>query len=206
MEEMIHRFSAMRQQIVLALSAAILLFYLMYVAVLNIRIGWLNRKNRKLFFNALTQGLRNKSIGAIEDLRHVYAGIVAKGDNHHKIDNTLIAYLCEYLVVLVSGKIERDEDLILQWRNKISTFIAKNGELFPFDELPDAEKNLLTDMSHMMTGPSKDQGQKKLRELANAINRRITSTEAARTVNNRLLAGCCILVLVVVVMIIGYLK
>jgi hypothetical protein len=141
------------------------------------------RKNQ--FFETLTGALRSSTLESHDDLINLYKGVrnLSSDDLTYKVG--LSKWLREYLVDLVSKKIDKQlpEETIIAWKKIISDLIRKNDEISPYADLPAVERNIINDISTYLETNDSSSIKRKLAELASSIQARHDDFMKIKNVN-----------------------
>jgi len=89
------------------------------------------------------------------------------------------------MVALISKEIDKsiEDKMLIEWKEKISSFIQKIEEVSPYSDLPDIERSILTDISTYLENNDKDAVERKLSELASIIQARNDDLNKIRSTN-----------------------
>lgn len=130
-------------------------------------------EKKKEFFEVLKEGLINETIQTPEDLLNIYKGITNLSKEDISYRYGLNKWLREFLAKSIGNKIEgiKKEDLF-KIKEKISFFICYNEKTSPFSDLPDTERNMLTDINSFSDNNDKVALKRKIKELGTIIQTR----------------------------------
>lgn len=115
----------------------------------------------------MTYGFQKGLIETLDDIIYIYQGIYKKGDTDVRYG--LNRLLKMYLVRVISGDVKEEHSQTLDFGNKISAFIRKNEEVSPYSDLPQAEQNIIIDLSTFIDNGDTHSVKRKLQELAGMI-------------------------------------
>ncbi|MDD4431772.1 MAG: hypothetical protein PHF61_10280 [Bacteroidales bacterium] len=152
------------------------------------------KRNKKAFYRAFKAGLNNNTIKSFDDLKNLYLGISGKSKEDLEYYRDLTTLLREFLVDITSLNpaickndpdlnIEFDEKKIADWNAKISTYIKTIDELAPYADLPNAERNILNDISCCIGSTQEKIISSKLLELAGIIKTRNDDLNWSKKIN-----------------------
>lgn len=153
------------------------LFITLYITILYFAIEVQKKRRaegKKKFFKALFEGLKIDSIKSLDEVANLYKGATSQSAEDLQYRYGLSKQLREFLVELTAKNTgifgeNLDENKIVQWSQKINEFIVKNEEIFPYADLPAAERNILTDISIYADNKDAESTKRKLSELAGLI-------------------------------------
>lgn len=153
------------------------MFLALYGTILYFAIAVQKKRyeeGKKKFYNALCEGLKIDSIKTLDDLTNIYKGATRVSAEDLQYRYGLSRYLREFLVELTSRNKSifgenLDEMKITQWSQKLNEFIQKNEAIYPYADLPAAERNILTDISIYADNKDAESTKRKLSELAGLI-------------------------------------
>ena len=157
------------------------IFAVMFTAVYAVTASYLlkrikQRKEAKksLFFETAIQGLVDGTIETTGDLINVYKGVTNLTTEDLTYRYGLNKWLREILAQLISRKIckELDIDQVKILKEKINDFIITNERTSPFSDLPDTERNLLSDVSSFSKSGDNESLDRKIIELSSVIQTR----------------------------------
>lgn len=142
-------------------------------------------KVKQGFFNALKEGFKSGAITRIDDVVDLYKGISGLGAEDLDYRYGLSRRLREFLVELVSKKLDEplDDEIIRGWKEKISDFIKRIEEVSPYSDLPAAERNILSDISTFLEKNDIESVKRKTLELAGMIQARHDDLNKVRNIN-----------------------
>jgi hypothetical protein len=132
------------------------------------------KDEKREFRKTLVAGLKSGAVSDIEDVINLYKGITGIQAEDAGYLHGLGQHLREFLVDLVSGNLdeELDNQAVVEWKNKITSFIKINEETSPYADLPPAERNALNDASAFLQKDDKESVRQKLFELGGMIQAR----------------------------------
>ena len=172
-----------------------------FVSITGILVGYLllyfiaynllrERKveRQKKFFKALVEGLKTGSITTIDDIVNIYKGVAGLSSENLSYRYRLSKLLREFLVDLISKNKnviggDLDDNIIRDWKQKLSDFIQKNEEISPYADLPAAERNVLSDISTFLEKNDAKSVKRKTLELAGMIQARNDDLNRIRNIN-----------------------
>ncbi|NWF91832.1 MAG: hypothetical protein HXY46_02865 [Syntrophaceae bacterium] len=142
-------------------------------------------ESKDKFVKTLLEGLKTGSITTMDDLVNIYKGIAGLSSEDFSYRYGLSRQLREFLVELVSKNLDKsiDNQVIIDWKQKISEFIRRNEEIFPYADLPPAERNLLSDISTLVEKNDIESVKRKLLELGGMIQARSDDLQKIRGTN-----------------------
>ena len=174
------------------LLIVILICYVsIYVTAVYFLVG-LKRKRRNerkgKFSKALIEGLKTGSIATMDDVVNIYKGVAGLSSENLSYRYGLSKQLREFLVDIVSKNKELidsslGDDVIRDWKQKISEFIEKNETTSPYADLPAAERNILSDISTFLEMNDPESVKRKTLELAGMIQARNDDLNGIRNIN-----------------------
>ena len=169
--------------VIAALSYIIAVAFVYYLVVVKGKEKKV--KITKGFFNALREGLKSGSIETIDDVVDIYKGISGLGADDLDYRYGLSRRLREFLVELISKKFDETlvDEIIREWKGRISDFIKKNEAVSPYSDLPAAERNILSDISTFLEKNDTESVKRKSLELAGMIQARHDDLIKVRNVN-----------------------
>ena len=131
------------------------------------------------------EGLKIGAINTIDDIENVYKGIGVLSTEDLSYRYRLSRWLREFMVALISKEIDKsiEDKTLIEWKEKISSFIQKIEEVSPYSDLPDIERSILTDISTYLKNNDKDAVERKLSELASIIQARNDDLNKIRSTN-----------------------
>lgn len=143
-------------------------------------------KKEEKFSKVLLQGLKNNSVKSVDDIIHLCKGLAGSDLEDINYRNELSKLLRRFYVKLISQELDEtvQEDQILNWKEKITEFIRINDKMFPFSDLPAAERSILNDMSSFIDSGDKESLRRKIAELAGMIQTKNQELDKAVDTNN----------------------
>lgn len=135
---------------------------------------------RKKFFDTLYGGLGSGLIKTLEDIRHIHE--VGPAGAY-----SLTELLKEFKIELISSfnSKEYEKEKLLEYSEKVSEFIKKTEQRAPFEDLPETEKNILTDVSSLLVDKNRTLIERKLNNLANIIKAKNDELIESRKTSSR---------------------
>jgi hypothetical protein len=132
------------------------------------------KDEKREFRKTLVAGLKSGAVSDIEDVINLYKGITGIQAEDAGYLYGLGQHLREFLVDLVSGNLdeELDNKVVVEWKDKVTSFIKINEETSPYADLPPAERNALNDASAFLQKDDKESVRQKLFELGGLIQAR----------------------------------
>ena len=142
-------------------------------------------KREHEFFRTLTEGLRTNSITTIDDVVNIYKGIADLGSEDLDYQYGLSQRLRKFLAELISKRIDNSlgDEIIREWKEKISESIMKNEEISPFADLSSAERNILSGISTFLERNDTESVKRKTLEHAGMIQARHDDLSKVRYIN-----------------------
>jgi hypothetical protein len=144
-------------------------------------------KRKEKFSKALAEGLKTSSIATIDDVVNIYKGVAGLSSEDLSYRYGLSKQLREFLVNLISNKeivdSSFDDNVIRDWKQKISEFIQKNEATSPYADLPAAERNILSDISTFLEMNDPESVKRKTSELSGMIQARNDDLNKIRNIN-----------------------
>lgn len=145
-------------------------------------------KRKNEFFKALKEGLKTDSITTIEDVVNIYKGVAGMSSEDLSYRYNLSRLIREFLVHLISKNKnvmngDFNDDIIRDWKQKLSDFIQKNEAISPYADLPAAERNILSDISTFLEKGDTELVKRKTLELAGMIQARNDDLNKIRNIN-----------------------
>lgn len=143
-------------------------------------------KKEEKFNKVLLQGLKNNSVKSIDDIVHLCKGLSGSDMEDVNYRNELSKLLRRFYVKLISQELDENlqEDTVLNWKEKLTEFIRINDKMFPFADLPAAERSILNDMSSFVDNGDKESIRRKISELAGMIQFKNQELNRAEDTNN----------------------
>lgn len=176
----------------------LLIFILMIVTYISLYFTAFHflvriKRNRRIerkekFSKVLVEGLKTGAIETINDVVNVYKGVVGLSSEDLSYQYGLSNQLREFLVDLISKDKKLidsslEDDVIRDWKQKISEFIQKNEAISPYADLPAAERNILVDISTFLEKNDTESVKRKTLELAGMIQARNDDLDKIRAIN-----------------------
>lgn len=140
---------------------------------------------KKKFFKVMEDGLRTNVINTIEDVDNIYIGAGGSRSDDISYRFKISKWLKEFLVEIISK--EKDEsisnEILSDWKQKISDFITKIEEISPYSGLPETERNILTDIISFLESGNNDGIERKLSEVSGILQARNDDLNRIRNTN-----------------------
>ncbi|MDD3012445.1 MAG: hypothetical protein PHC34_01935 [Candidatus Gastranaerophilales bacterium] len=143
-------------------------------------------KKEQKFDKVLLQSLKNNSVKSIDDLAHLCKGLSGSDLEDINYRNDLSKLLRRFYTKLISQELDKslqDED-ILNWKEKITEFIRINDKMFPYTDLPIADRAILNDISSFLDNGDKESIRRKLSEMAGMIQVKNQELDKAQDLSN----------------------
>jgi hypothetical protein len=165
--------------ILATLTYFILLFFWLY------REQQRSSGEQRKFFKVLTEAFISNSLNTNQDLINLYKGVRKLSPEDLTFRSGLTRWLREFIVDLYDRKYvySLKVDQVAHLNERISEFIATNETASPYADLPDVERNLVTDIAAMTEGEHQEEILRKLAELASTIQAREDRLIRMRTMN-----------------------
>ncbi|MBD3257549.1 hypothetical protein GF377_03875 [candidate division GN15 bacterium] len=157
------------------LAAALLTAIYVYMFTFFIRRRRMEHQEKKhRFFQAIRQGLNKHAVNNINDLVNIYRGVNNHTDEEMQYRSGMNHWLREFLVEILApkGKADVSGPTMVEWKELVTDFIAKNEEISPYADLPQVERNILNDISDSLRRRDTSTVSRKMKELAAAIQAR----------------------------------
>jgi hypothetical protein len=145
-------------------------------------------ERKEKFSKALVEGLKTDSIATIDDVVNIYKGVAGLSSEDLSYRYGLSTQLREFLVNLISKNkkvidISLEDNIIRDWKQKVSEFIQKNEETSPYADLPATERSILADISTFLEMNDPKSVKRKTFELAGMIQARNDDLNKIRNIN-----------------------
>lgn len=146
-------------------------------------------ERKKKFVKSILEGLKIGSINTLEDVVNIYKGVSGSSSENLEYQYRLSRRLREILVDLNTRNVSVigysiEDEVIKDWAQKISNFINENETTSPYADLPDAERNILSDISSFLDQDDVDSVKRKILELAGMIQARNDDLKKIKSINN----------------------
>jgi len=143
-------------------------------------------KKEEKFNRVLLQSLKNNSVKSVDDLVQLCKGLSGSDIEDINYRNELSKLLRRFYIKLISHELDKNlqEEEILNWKEKITEFIRINDKMFPYSDLPIADRAILNDISSFLDNGDKESIRRKLSELAGIVQFKNQELEKAQDVNN----------------------
>lgn len=172
----------------MSIMVAIMVGYLyLYVVFINLQRKR-KAKRKNAFFKVMKEGLKTGSITTIDDVVNIYKGVAGLSSEDLSYRYNLSKVLREFLVDLLSKNksvinSDLEDNIIRDWKEKLSDFIQKNEAISPYADLPAAERNILSDISSFLKKDDTESVKRKTLELAGMIQARNDDLNRIRNIN-----------------------
>jgi len=139
------------------------------------------KRRKKRLFDAITGAFQRNTLQSIEDIRNLYQGVFRISGENEFYYRGLVRALKEYLVDLSAGSVEAEvadnEKAIVRqnaaaWKEILTSYIKQIERTSPYSELPQIERSIMTDIVGFLEANKKQDVERKLGDLANAIQLR----------------------------------
>lgn len=140
----------------------------------------------KRFRTGLVSGLRNGIVGKLCDAENLLLGCLKswqREDLTDRLGDWLRRALLEITSELTDVVGEADSSAVLKWGKSLQSFVAELEQKSPYAGLPDAEKNLLSDIEHFVSENATAKAQDRLMGLAGVIQARTGEVARLRLIN-----------------------
>lgn len=159
----------------------------LYVVFINLQRKR-KAKRKNAFFKVMKEGLKTGSITTIDDVVNIYKGVAGLSSEDLSYRYNLSKVLREFLVDLLSKNksvinSDLEDNIIRDWKEKLSDFIQKNEAISPYADLPAAERNILSDISSFLKKEDTESVKRKTLELAGMIQARNDDLNRIRNIN-----------------------
>jgi len=155
------------------------------ITVITFTISGKNHFEKKIFFQALLEGLKLNSVNTNDDLINIYKGIAKISPEDFKYRYGLNEWLREFLTKLISKKIDNtlDDKTVKVFKDKISYFILENEKISPFADLPKIERSIFRDLEALIKERDFNSIKQKLKELSGLILTRKYEIDRSQNIN-----------------------
>lgn len=173
MEEVI-RFFSEKEFIVTLATAIVTVIYSLTVSKFLKSSKIRTEKRKKNFFNILIKGLEKNTINNHKDLINIYKGATNLSTEDLSYRYGLNKWLRELLTLIISEdpEIKFNKDNLKMLTQKITEFIDNNEQVSPFSDLPETERNMLSDIGAFIKNDDKNSANRKIKELSSVIQTR----------------------------------
>lgn len=130
----------------------------------------INSQEYKLFRDSFFNALKLSSINDISDIKNIYIGSGISKLNKKEFDITHLLRI--FIVDILSGRYKAEENEIKNLKSKITAFINKFEESLPYEDLPQTERIILTDIETFLELDNKESVKRKIGELTRIIKTR----------------------------------
>lgn len=178
-------FSSENTLTILSSLIIILMLILMSMLFYSFSVRKYKLQNKMLFYNTLISGIESGLVKDYKGMINLYKGCVNMNTENINYRNGLTKWLRELLPELM----QKEPDLNFQEENKsklvsiISNFIEENESTSPFSDLPDIERNILTDITIYMKNNDSESSSRKINELSSVILTRYNEQKRAQNIN-----------------------
>lgn len=160
-----------------SLAMTIAVFTVMYsyaVTYLLRRRRERRKEEKRNFHKTLVEGFKSGAITSMNDIVNIYKGVSGISSDDASYRYGLSRQLREFLVDLISKDLghEVKDSVVVEWKDKISSFIKTNEEISPYADLPAAERSVLNDITAFFEKDDIDSAKRKLAELGAMIQTR----------------------------------
>ena len=132
------------------------------------------KEAKRNFHKTLTEGFKSGAIASMDDIMNIYKGVSGISSDDAGYRYGLSRQLREFLVDLVSKDLDQkiEDSVVVDWKDKISSFIKMNEEISPYADLPPAERSVLNDIAAFFEKDDINSARRKLAELGGMIQAR----------------------------------
>ena len=132
------------------------------------------KEEKRNFHKTLAEGFKSGAIASMDDIVNIYKGVSGISSDDAGYRYGLSRQLREFLVDLVSKDLDQEieDSVVVDWKDKISSFIKMNEEISPYADLPPAERSVLNDIAAFFEKDDIDSARRKLAELGGMIQAR----------------------------------
>ena len=132
------------------------------------------KEEKRNFHKTLVEGFKSGAIASMDDIVNIYKGVSGISSDDAGYRYGLSRQLREFLVDLLSKDLghEIEDSVVVDWKDKISSFIKTNEEISPYADLPPAERSVLNDITAFFEKDDIDSAKRKLAELGAMIQAR----------------------------------
>jgi hypothetical protein len=143
------------------------------------------KEQKRNFHKTLLAGFKSGAITSMEDVVNVYKGVSGTSPDDLSYRYGISRQLREFLVDLLSKDLvpEIEDSVVVEWKEKISSFIKTNEEISPYADLPSAERIVLNDITSFLERQDIDSTRRKLAELGGMIQARHDNILKIQNVN-----------------------
>lgn len=170
--------------IVLMVITYVAVFTSFYYFLFKIRRKKLYNRKEK-FFSTLEEGLKSEAINTIDDVINIYKGVSRLDSEDLDYRYGLSKQLREFLVNIISNEVDNSlsNEQIIRWKQMISEIIKKNEEISPYADLPNAERNILSDILIFLEKNDSESIKRKTLELSGLIQARNDDFNRVKNIN-----------------------
>jgi len=132
------------------------------------------KEAKRNFHKTLTEGFKSGAIASMDDIMNIYKGVSGISSDDAGYRYGLSRQLREFLVDLVSKDLDQkiEDSVVVDWKDKISSFIKMNEEISPYADLPPAKRSVLNDIAAFFEKDDINSARRKLAELGGMIQAR----------------------------------
>jgi len=132
------------------------------------------KEEKRNFHKTLVEGFKSGAIASMDDIVNIYKGVSGISSDDAGYRYGLSRQLREFLVDLISKDLDHEieDSVVVDWKDKISSFIKTNEEISPYADLPPAERSVLNDITAFFEKDDIDSAKRKLAELGGMIQAR----------------------------------
>jgi hypothetical protein len=133
------------------------------------------RESRKEnFFKVLLKGIENGTVNNHKGLINIYKGSTNLSTEDLSYRYGLNKWLRELLTKVIgeNSEMEFNKEKTQETVVQLTEFIDNNEEISPFSDLPDSERNMLSDLMAFIKNDDKNSANRKIKELGNVIQTR----------------------------------
>jgi len=164
-------------QMLITLSFIAVASYIAIIVFFFLRSLQQKRYKNKAFVNALANGIKNKTVEDKEDIINIYKGLTTSNSEDVKYRFGFSKLLRYFLVKLIAndwGKssIKLKNEEIMAWKQTITKLIEENDKLSPYADLPEMERNILSDITSYLDNKDIRSTKRKMNELGAIIQTR----------------------------------
>jgi predicted house-cleaning noncanonical NTP pyrophosphatase (MazG superfamily) len=122
-------------------------------------------------------------VNSFSDVEEIYKGVCKINTNKTgSYRSKLAIWLREFLLDLLEKPKESEVNHYLEIKSNITNFIKKAEEESPYSDLPELERNIISDMENYINSKNTEESKKKLSELTSAIQIRDESVKKLKII------------------------